>query len=56
MKRSSNSDTNTDRYLAIVGWARKRYTDSKGLLVLSKGSQLSVYSRIEQAAWRKYKA
>lgn len=44
-----------DKYLALMEWARKRYTTPAGL-VISKGSQWSVYSRIENAAFYKYLA
>ena len=42
---------NADRYLAIVAWARRRYTVG-GELVISTGGVPSAYSRIEAAAWR----
>ena len=43
-----------DRYANIVAWARKRYQDSFGNLVLSVGDRPSKYSRIDKAAWTKY--
>jgi hypothetical protein len=46
---------NIDRYLAIVGWARKRYTRA-GMLTISVGGVPSAYSRIESAAWGRYMA
>lgn len=42
-----------DRYLALVKWARERYT-SAGLLTISTGGAPSAYSRIESAAWGRY--
>lgn len=50
------------KYLRIVAWARARYTDSKGVLVISQGrlidgkagQVLTAYGRIESAAWNKY--
>lgn len=45
---------NHDRYLRVVYWARARYTDNTGLLVISRGGNPSMFSRIEAAAWRKY--
>lgn len=38
------------RYLNLIRWARKRYTDRGGCLVLSIGPQPSPYTRIERAA------
>ena len=46
-------DQKIDRYLAIVAWARKRYTYA-GWLTISIGKRLSRYSRIEEAAFAKY--
>ena len=43
----------TDRYMAIVEWARKRHTHG-GELIVSRGGQPSAYSRIEAAAWARY--
>jgi hypothetical protein len=45
---------NHDKYLRVVYWARTRYTDKAGLLVISKGGSPSMFSRIESAAWNKY--
>ena len=42
-----------DRYLAIVAWARKRYTRD-GRLVISVGMMRSRYSAIEDLAWKRY--
>lgn len=42
-----------DRYLAIVEWARRRYTRA-GRLVISIGAAASRYSRIESAAAVRY--
>ncbi len=42
-----------NRYLAIVEWSRKRYTVN-GLLTVSIGHTLSIWSRIERSAWSKY--
>lgn len=44
-----------DRYLAIVNWARARYTID-GVLVLSIGGTQGIYKRIETAAFQKYLA
>ena len=44
-----------NKYLAIVEWARNRYS-SNGRLVISTGGIPSVYSRIESAAFNKYMA
>lgn len=55
-ERSMNAvdtDTQAARYLTIVHWARVRYATA-GTLVLSVGGELSAYSRIERAAWRRY--
>ena len=43
------------KYLLITSWAAKRYRRG-GLLILSVGNDLSIYSRIERAAWNKYLA
>jgi hypothetical protein len=43
-----------DRYLEIVEWARQRYTGANGRLVISKGGHPATYSRIEDAAARRY--
>ena len=43
-----------DRYLRVVYWARARYTDKTGLLIISSGGNPSRFTRIESAAWRKY--
>lgn len=56
MKRSTNIDRNVDNYLAVCLWARRRYTDASGCLVVAVGTQLTTYSRIERAAWHKYLA
>jgi len=44
---------NPDKYLRVVYWARTRYTDN-GTLVISRGGNPSMFSRIEAAAWNKY--
>lgn len=44
---------NHDKYLRVVYWARARYTDND-TLVISRGGNLSLFSRIEAAAWNKY--
>lgn len=44
-----------DRYLRIVRWAQRRYTNG-GYLVISRGEAPSIYTRIEQAAFRRYMA
>ena len=43
-----------ERYADIVAWARKRYQDSSGNLVLSVGDRPSKYSQIDNSAWIKY--
>lgn len=45
---------NHDKYLRVVYWARARYTDSTGLLVISMGGNPSNFARIEAAAWARY--
>ena len=42
-----------DKYLKIVTWLRKRYTEN-GMLVIEKGGLPSRYSRLETLAWLKY--
>lgn len=44
---------NIDKYLKLVVWAQKRYTIDHTLIV-SVGVKPSIYSRIEQLAFRKY--
>lgn len=43
-----------DRYLRLIHWARKRYTQPDGYLIKSVGRVPSTYSRIELAAARKH--
>lgn len=43
-----------DRYLKIVAWARRRYARADGSILISIGRNLSIYSRIEAAAFRRY--
>jgi hypothetical protein len=43
-----------EKYLKVVTWAQRRYTDSSGLLVAYIGTIPSKYTRIEQAFARKY--
>lgn len=57
-----------DRYLAIAEWARRRYTEMVPVtlrngvigveprLITHVGGELSVYSRIEEAAFHSYVA
>lgn len=45
--------TKYDRYLAIVHWARSRYT-SQGFLIVKVGNVPSKYTLIERAAAAKY--
>lgn len=45
---------NVDRYLAIVNWARARYTVGGVLMIADRGMVPSTYSRIERAAWDRY--
>lgn len=40
------------RYINIIRWARRRYTD-RGVLILHIGGVPSPYTRIEQAAMRR---
>ena len=42
-----------DRYLAIVAWAKRRYTRD-GWLTIKIGGKPTVYTRIEMAAARRY--
>ena len=57
MKRTNDKDLNTDRYLALCNWARKRYMNKvTHMLVTYVGVNPSPYTRIEKAAWNKYKA
>jgi hypothetical protein len=44
---------NTDRYLKLMRWARRRYS-AGGQLVLSVGARPSRYSLIENAAALRY--
>ncbi len=49
--------TFVDKYLKLVSWARRRYTDSNHYLLISTGGKpgiLSKYSLIERAAWNKH--
>ncbi|WP_055074428.1 hypothetical protein [Pseudanabaena sp. 'Roaring Creek'] len=43
-----------ERYAAIAAWAKKRYSDSFGDIVISVGDRSSKYSQVEKAAWSKY--
>lgn len=43
-----------DRYLRVVHWARRRYQDHRGVVVISTAGQLSTYSQIEEAAFARY--
>ncbi len=52
-KRSFSFSQRIDRYLAIVAWLRARYTVSDQIII-SVGGMPSAYSRIEQAAAKKY--
>ena len=51
-----------DRYIRIEKWARKRYQDKNGLLLIGSGLPgspnyiTSIYSRIESAAWVAHQA
>lgn len=49
----NRSRRDVNRYLAIVEWARRRYTHD-GRLTISIGGEPSFYSRIEYAAFRRY--
>ena len=44
---------NQRRYLQIVDWAKRRYTEN-GRLVISVGDVPSTFKLIEQAAWNRY--
>lgn len=41
------------RYLALICWARARYTRG-GVLILSENNRPAPYVRIERAAFRRY--
>ena len=47
-----------NRYLAIMAWARKRWTtideDGRGWLPIRMGGEPTVYTRVEMAAARRY--
>ena len=45
---------NASRYLKIVRWAAKRYTDEDGYISHSIGWTATPYKRIEIAAWNRY--
>jgi hypothetical protein len=45
---------NASRYLRIVRWAAKRYTDRNGFIVTYHGLNPAPYKRIEIAAWNRY--
>ena len=46
---------NADRYLRLVNWAKRRYTNrDTHSLTISVGGRPSIYSRIEAAAFRRY--
>ena len=42
-----------DRYLHLVQWAARRYTEAGVLPTLNRGSP-TAYARLEQAAWDRY--
>ena len=45
----------SSRYLLVCHWAQKRYTGkTTGYYTVSVGGEPSIYSRIEELAWRKY--
>jgi hypothetical protein len=43
-----------ERYIKLTTWARKRYTQPYGILILSSLGKPSKYTRIVEAADRKY--
>ena len=43
-----------DRYLRLCRWAQRRYASGDGRLVISRGGVPSAYSRVEEAAARRY--
>lgn len=45
---------NPSRYLRIVHWAAKRYAKQGVLCTHTRGYHPSLFSRIEDAAFRKY--
>jgi hypothetical protein len=45
---------NASRYLKIVRWAAKRYTDRDGYITTHTGLNPAPYARIEVAAWNRY--
>ena len=45
--------TNHQKYQKLTNWAQRRYTKS-GSLIISIGGVLTLYSRIEEAAFGKY--
>lgn len=47
-------EADIDRYLAVVKWARRRYTRSDGHLPISIGGKPATSVRIEQAAFERY--
>ena len=50
-----NSKANTNRYLKLMLWAKKRYTVN-GIITLTVGFTKAEYLRIEEIAWIKYMA
>ena len=49
------NNIHSDKYLRVVAWARKRYTEN-GALLISVGHVLGPYALIELLAWTKYNA
>lgn len=47
------TEPDADRYLAVMAWARLRYTKA-GSLVVSVGGVPTTYTKIERAAWGRY--
>ena len=44
-----------DKYQLIEAFARRRYTKN-GVLIVDVAGVPSIYSRIESAAWKKYRS
>lgn len=44
-----------DKYQSIEAFARRRYTKN-GVLIVDVAGVPSIYSRIESAAWKKYRS
>jgi hypothetical protein len=49
-----DNDTGVSRYLQIIDWAKRRYTDKHGWLVTHIGHCPTRYAEIERLAWRRH--